>query len=161
MATCTDSGKYIGRRVLVEVNTTLCSDTYPTDNEYQTLGVLTSKDIDFSADTVESVADDIADGFKQTLVTFQNATFTFNGEQVDYDTNLIADLVVFRQEEIAAQRQPGVWLRVTTPALTYTFWVNFTGYTEANPSDAQSTYTSTFIKAPSVLDATVVRTTTA
>lgn len=158
MADCKTSGKYIGRRVLVKVNTTLCSDTYPTTNDYQTFGVLTSKDLDFSADTVESTADDIADGFKQTLVTFQNASFSFSGELTDFQENLLADLVIFRNEAVAAGKQPNLWLQVTTPTLTYEFWVCFTNYTEANPSDDKSTFTTSFSKAPSILPARITRT---
>lgn len=158
MADCASDGKYIGRRVLVEVNTTLCSDAYPTTNDYKKLGVLTSKDIDFSADTVESTADDIEDGFKQTLVTFQNASFSFSGELTDFSENLIADLVIMRNDLISTGKQPNLWLRVTTPILTYEFWVCFTNYTESNPSDDKSTYTASFSKAPSILSARITRT---
>lgn len=153
MADCANTGgKYLGSRVLVEVDLTKCSDTYPLEAEWRKIGALSSRDIDFNADTVESITD-VQAGFKETYATFQNAAFSFAGEQKEsyIDNEALLDMVIFRANKLAAQKQPSMWLRVTTPALTYTFWVNLIGYSEANPEDALSTFTLTMNATGSIL----------
>ncbi len=160
MADCDVSGKYTGKRTLVEVNLSLCSDTYPTESDWETLGVLTSKDIDISADTVESSADDIEDGFKETFNTFLGNSFSFSGEQKVVDDNVLADLVIFYDTQMASAKQPALWLRVTTPVITYTFWVVMTTYSESNATDALATFSVAFAKTSSTLVPKVEKTTT-
>jgi len=153
MADCPNTGgKYLGDRVRVEVDLTLCSDAYPTEGAWRKIGALASRDIDFNADTVESITD-VQTGFKETYATFQNASFSFSGEQKESYINneALLDMVVYRAQQLAARKQPSMWLRVTTPALTYTFWINLIGYSEANPEDALSTFSLTMNATGSVL----------
>lgn len=161
MADCSATGgKYLGRRVLVQVDMKNCSDTYPLEADWQKIAPLTSKDLDFSADTVESTADDVSGGYKETYVTFQNAGFSFSGEakEVYNADEVLQDMIIFRNSQLAAGKQPSMWIKVTTPSLTYTFWVNFTNYSEANPSDALSTFSLSFAATGSVLQAKVEKT---
>lgn len=162
MADCDNAGKYIGQRVLVEVDLVNCSNTYPLEADWKKIGPLTSKDIDFSATTVESTADDVSGGFVETYVTFQQASFSFSGEQKEAWTaeEILQDMILFRATQLAAAKQPGMWLRVTTPSMTYTFWVIFTNYSEANPSDALSTFSVSFNATGSELAAKVEKTVT-
>lgn len=154
MADCSASaGKYLGKRTLVEVSLDTCSDTYPTEEQWSKIGALTSKDLDFSGNTVESSADDNAGGFNETFVTNQAGSFTFAGEQKEVQAadELLNEIIQFRFDQMAQYKQPSLWLRVTTPARTYTFWVNFVNYSEANPTNELATYNLTFQATASTL----------
>ena len=141
-------GKYIGRRVLAQVDLETDDSEYPTSGvggKLKKIGALTSKDLDFSADTVDSTADDVQGGYKESYTTFRNATFSFNGEWTDIaDGEALGELISFYNTKLEAGEQPTVWLVVTTPRLTYTFRANMTGYTESNPSDGLATYSISF-----------------
>ena len=140
--------KYIGRRVLVEVDLETGDYEYPSlgdDSKLKKIGALMSKDVDFSADTIESAAGDSLGGYKEGYTASRNATFDFDGELEDTTKNgALGELVSIYNEKLKSSEQPKVWLVVTTPRLTYTFRVNMTSYAESDPSDGLATYSISF-----------------
>lgn len=160
MADCPNGGGgYFGARVDVQVDLKNCSDTYPLEADWKHIGALTSKDLDFSANEVESGSFGKG-GFSAKYITGQNAGFNFSGEQrevLDPD-QILQDMLEFRFSQIDKALQPSMWLRVTTPIMTYTFWVNFGGYSEANPEKELSTYSLSFSATDSIMPPKVEKT---
>lgn len=128
MAVCEDNkGIMTGRAITLELADG-CADTVPVGAEWQYLGPMTSKDLDFSPSTVTSEADD-SGGYVVSLVTTSDLTISGEGEVRENDKSDeygIHRLINYYNTEVKARRQPTVWVRRTMGATVITMYAVLT-----------------------------------
>ena len=124
MAICpNDNGTLVGRYARLYLADG-CPDTEPADDEWQLLGPMTSKGVDFSPNTVTSDADDTG-GFVVSLVTNSDLTISGEGEvraRDKSDEYGIHRLIQMYVNEQKAMRQPTLWVRLVTGQTVITMY---------------------------------------
>ncbi|MDU6467420.1 Ig-like domain-containing protein [Enterobacter hormaechei] len=107
-----DTGKLIGKVAVLRMAMG-CADAVPALSEWQRLGAMTTKGIDYSMNTVNSEADD-AKGLVENLVNNMDLTISGEGEFRKSDkANEIGAwrLSKYIFDEVQAGRQPTLWVR--------------------------------------------------
>lgn len=107
-----DTGKLIGKVAVLRMAFG-CQDAVPALSEWQRLGAMTTKGIDYSMNTVNSEADD-AKGVVENLVNSMDFTISGEGEFRQKDkANEIGAMRMSKYifDEVRAGRQPTVWVR--------------------------------------------------
>ena len=107
-----DFGKLIGKVAVLRMAFG-CPDAVPALSEWKRLGAMTTKNIDYSMNTITSSADD-AKGITENLVDSMDITIGGEGENRRRDKN--SEIGSWRMakyvfDEIRAGRQPTVWVR--------------------------------------------------
>lgn len=128
MANCPNTtGLMTGRAILLELAEG-CADTLPSDAEFKALGPMTSKDLDFSINSVTSDADD-GGGFVATVATTSDLTISGEGEVRagdKFDEFGIHNLINIFVTEQKARRQPTFWVRRTMGSTVITMYAVLT-----------------------------------
>ena len=143
-----------GKSILAEFSA-ICGDVDPRTATFQPIGSMRGKDFTFSADTIDTTADDSDSGFRSNLVTFKTFEFTGDGicrfgSEADSGNSILTDL--FFEED-----QPMAWFRFTFPDRTFYVYSIINEMSRSAPFDDAVTFsmstmaTATGSELPSVI----------
>ncbi|MFM1333229.1 Ig-like domain-containing protein [Yersinia enterocolitica] len=107
-----DYGKLVGRVAVLRMAFG-CPETLPEVADWQRMGALTTKGLDYSMNTISSDADD-AKGLVENLVTNMDLTISGEGEWRKRAKSTEVGPVKMSKyifDEVQAGRQPGLWVR--------------------------------------------------
>ncbi|EKN3612601.1 DNA breaking-rejoining protein, partial [Yersinia enterocolitica] len=107
-----DYGKLVGRVAVLRMAFG-CPETVPEVADWQRMGALTTKGLDYSMNTISSDADD-AKGLVENLVTNMDLTISGEGEWRKRAKSTEVGPVKMSKyifDEVQAGRQPGLWVR--------------------------------------------------
>lgn len=146
MSDCTNSNERLfGGAVVLEVADG-CSDTKPAEVDWKALAAGTSKGFDFNPNTVTSDADDGA-GFVETIVTNSDFTLSFEGEvrkKDKLDQYGIGKFIKYFAAELAAKRQPGLWVRMAYGPVEFVGYMNITALSSDGGTNDIVTFSTEF-----------------
>lgn len=146
MANCpNNTRKIVGIDIFLEVADG-CPDTVPSESEWKSLGAMTSKDLDFSPNTVTSEADDTG-GFVESLVTTSDITIAAEGEvrandkSDEYGIHRLIKMFVNEQKN---RRQPTLWVRRTMGSTVLTMYGTLTALSTSGGTNDIVTFSVEF-----------------
>lgn len=146
MAECQNSNERLfGGAVVLEVADG-CSDTLPAEEDWKSLAAGTSKTFDFSPNTVTSDADD-GGGFVESIITNSDFTISFEGEvrkKDKLDQYGVGKFIKYFAAELAAKRQPGIWVRMEFGPVTFRGYMNVTALSSDGGTNDIVTFSTEF-----------------
>lgn len=146
MSDCTNSNERLfGGAVVLEV-TDGCPDAKPAEFDWKSLAAGTSKGFDFNPNTVTSDADDGA-GFVETIITNSDFTLSFEGEvrkKDKLDQYGIGKFIKYFATELAAKRQPGLWVRMVYGPVEFIGYMNITALSSDGGTNDIVTFSTEF-----------------
>ncbi|WP_226052651.1 Ig-like domain-containing protein [Dickeya chrysanthemi] len=146
MTDCTNSNERLfGGAVVLEVADG-CPDTKPAEADWKALAAGTSKGFDFNPNTVTSDADDGA-GFVETIITNSDFTISFEGEvrkKDRLDQYGIGKYIKYFSTELAAKRQPGIWVRMDYGPVEFVGYMNITALSSDGGTNDIVTFSTEF-----------------
>ncbi|WP_017346113.1 Ig-like domain-containing protein [Pantoea sp. A4] len=146
MAECQNSNERLfGGAVVLEVADG-CSDTVPAEGDWKSLAAGTSKTFDFSPNSVTSDADD-GGGYVESIITNADFTLSFEGEvrkKDKLDQYGVGKLIKYFAGEVAAKRQPGIWVRMEFGPVTFRGYMNITALSSDGGTNDISTFSTEF-----------------
>ncbi|HCX5186871.1 TPA: hypothetical protein OZT99_000741 [Escherichia coli] len=121
MANCPNSNERLfGGAVVLEVSDG-CPDAKPLEADWLALAAGTNKGFDFNPNAVTSDADD-GGGYVESIITNSDFTISFEGEvrkKDKLDQYGIGKFITNFAAELAARRQPGIWVRMPYGPVTF------------------------------------------
>jgi len=121
MANCPSyNERLFGGAVVLEVADG-CADVKPLEADWKALAAGTSKGFDFNPNAVTSDADD-GGGYVESIITNSDFTISFEGEvrkKDKLDQYGIGKFITYFAAELAARRQPGIWVRMPYGPVTF------------------------------------------
>ncbi|AIR71479.1 Ig-like domain-containing protein [Dickeya fangzhongdai] len=146
MSDCTNSNERLfGGAVVLEVADG-CPDTKPAEADWKALAAGTSKGFDFNPNTVTSDADDGA-GFVETIITNSDFTISFEGEvrkRDRLDQFGIGKYIKYFSTELAAKRQPAIWVRMDYGPVEFVGYMNITALSSDGGTNDIVTFSTEF-----------------
>ncbi|ATZ95290.1 Ig-like domain-containing protein [Dickeya fangzhongdai] len=146
MSNCQNSNERLfGGAVVLEVSDG-CPDTKPAEADWKALAAGTSKGFDFNPNTVTSDADDGA-GFVETIITNSDFTISFEGEvrkKDRLDQYGIGKYIKYFSTELAAKRQPGIWVRMDYGPVEFVGYMNITALSSDGGTNDIVTFSTEF-----------------
>lgn len=146
MTDCTNSNERLfGGAVVLEVADG-CPDAKPTEADWKALAAGTSKGFDFNPNTVTSDADD-GKGFVETIITNSDFTISFEGEvrkKDRLDQYGIGKFIKYFSTELAAKRQPGIWVRMNYGPVEFVGYMNITALSSDGGTNDIVTFSTEF-----------------
>lgn len=143
MAICTSNPKYTGRQAALKW-VAGCGDTRPAAIDYKLVGAVNTKGFTLNGDEINATADDTVGGIKETLLTYMNYEVTADGKcrNGDGTASSHAELLQYFAGEMNASRQPGAWVQLIFPDLTFECFCVISDPGSRTASDTDSaTYT--------------------
>jgi hypothetical protein len=146
MATCTTATNMVGKKLTVGYATG-CGDDVFTGKTYLPLGSINDKQLEFLAN-VDDNTSDTSGAFTSELAVNVALTLSVSGFLTTTDSALSAQnaLVQYFFDEMIAERQPTVWLKVSGdgyPRVWHIFMI-YKGSTEGHGTTATSTMSFDF-----------------
>lgn len=146
MANCQNSNERLfGGAVVLEVADG-CHDVKPLEAEWMALAAGTTKGFDFNPNTTTSDADD-GGGYVETIVTNSDFTISFDGEvrvKDKLDQYGFGRFTKYFHTEIAARRQPGIWVRLDYGPVEFIGYMNITALNSSGGTNDITPFTTEF-----------------
>ena len=139
MAVCSTQPKYTGRQAALYW-VSGCGDVQPAEIDYKLVGAVNTKGFTLNGDEIDATADDTVGGLKETLLTYMNYEVTADGKcrNGDGTASSHAELLTYFAGEMAASRQPGAWVKLVFPDLTFECFCVLTDPGSRTASDSDS-----------------------
>lgn len=146
MANCQNSNERLfGGAVVLEVADG-CPDVKPLEAEWMALAAGTTKGFDFNPNTTTSDADD-GGGYVETIVTNSDFTISFDGEvrvKDKLDQYGFGRFTKYFHTEVAARRQPGIWVRLDYGPVEFIGYMNITALNSSGGTNDITPFTTEF-----------------
>lgn len=146
MANCQNSNERLfGGAVVLEVADG-CPDVKPLESEWMALAAGTTKGFDFNPNTTTSDADD-GGGYVETIVTNSDFTISFEGEvrvKDKLDQYGFGRYTRYFHTEVAARRQPGIWVRLNYGPVEFIGYMNITALNSSGGTNDITPFTTEF-----------------
>lgn len=146
MANCQNSNERLfGGAVVLEVADG-CPDVKPLEGEWMALAAGTSKGFDFNPNSVTSDADD-GGGYVETIITNSDFTISFDGEvrvNDKLDQYGFGRFTKYFHTEVAARRQPGIWVRLNYGPVEFIGYMNITALNSSGGTNDITPFTTEF-----------------
>ncbi|MDM3249872.1 Ig-like domain-containing protein [Citrobacter sp. Cf072] len=146
MADCQNSNERLfGGAVVLEVADG-CPDVKPLESEWLALAAGTTKGFDFNPNTTTSDADD-GGGYVETIVTNSDFTISFDGEvrvKDKLDQYGFGRFTKYFHTEVAARRQPGIWVRLDYGPVEFIGYMNITALNSSGGTNDITPFTTEF-----------------
>lgn len=146
MANCQNSNERLfGGAVVLEVADG-CPDVKPLEAEWMALAAGTTKGFDFNPNTTTSDADD-GGGYVETIVTNSDFTISFDGEvrvKDKLDQYGFGRFTKYFHTEVAARRQPGIWVRLNYGPVEFIGYMNITALNSSGGTNDITPFTTEF-----------------
>lgn len=146
MANCQNSNERLfGGAVVLEVADG-CPDVKPLESEWMALAAGTTKGFDFNPNTTTSDADD-GGGYVETIVTNSDFTISFDGEvrvKDKLDQYGFGRYTRYFHTEVAARRQPGIWVRLNYGPVEFIGYMNITALNSSGGTNDITPFTTEF-----------------
>jgi len=146
MANCQNSNERLfGAAVVLEVADG-CPDVKPLEAEWMALAAGTTKGFDFNPNTTTSDADD-GGGYVETIVTNSDFTISFDGEvrvNDKLDQYGFGRFTKYFHTEVAARRQPGIWVRLNYGPVEFIGYMNITALNSSGGTNDITPFTTEF-----------------
>ena len=146
MANCQNSNERLfGGAVVLEVADG-CPDVKPLEGEWMALAAGTTKGFDFNPNTTTSDADD-GGGYVETIVTNSDFTISFDGEvrvKDKLDQYGFGRFTKYFHTEVAARRQPGIWVRLNYGPVEFIGYMNITALNSSGGTNDITPFTTEF-----------------
>lgn len=140
MAICTNP-KYVGKNVILEYAIG-CGDVMPSEDDWNRLGSMRTKEFSTEWDTTDVTADDSVGSLRESLATFQ--TLSMSGDGIHKVSGVgAAELKAINMHvlnPIETGGQPFAWFRITFPDITIIAFMLVTSFSRAAPYDDAVTY---------------------
>lgn len=146
---CPTTDKYIGRIATLEI-AFLCPIADISGATFLPIGATTTKNFGLTANAASAYADD-SGGFDDQLVVNSSFELSVSGQSRSadgVDSNQSA-LLQYYFDSVAGNEQPIVLVRYTWPDKTLTAFMNTTEFSREDPVDGVSTFSASFVVAPS------------
>ena len=146
MANCQNSNERLfGGAVVLEVADG-CPDVKPLEAEWMALAAGTTKGFDFNPNTTTSDADD-GGGYVESIVTNSDFTISFDGEvrvRDKLDQYGFGRFTRYFHTEVAARRQPGMWVRLNYGPVEFVGYMNITALNSSGGTNDITPFTTEF-----------------
>ncbi|HAS1116360.1 TPA: DNA breaking-rejoining protein [Enterobacter cloacae] len=146
MANCQNSNERLfGGAVVLEVADG-CPDVKPLEAEWMALAAGTTKGFDFNPNTTTSDADD-GGGYVETIVTNSDFTISFDGEvrvKDKLDQYGFGRFTKYFHTEVAARRQPSIWVRLNYGPVEFIGYMNITALNSSGGTNDITPFTTEF-----------------
>lgn len=146
MDDCQNSNERLfGGAVVLEVADG-CPDVKPLESEWLALAAGTTKGFDFNPNTTTSDADD-GGGYVETIVTNSDFTISFDGEvrvKDKLDQYGFGRFTKYFHTEVAARRQPGIWVRLGYGPVEFIGYMNITALNSSGGTNDITPFTTEF-----------------
>jgi len=146
MANCQNSNERLfGGAVVLEVADG-CPDVKPLESEWMALAAGTTKGFDFNPNTTTSDADD-GGGYVESIVTNSDFTISFDGEvrvRDKLDQYGFGRFTRYFHTEVAARRQPGMWVRLNYGPVEFVGYMNITALNSSGGTNDITPFTTEF-----------------
>lgn len=146
MAICVnEKSLLLGRNMVFEVAAG-CADTVPEEDEWKSLGALTSKGKDYSPNTVSSESDDTM-GYVENFTTTADLTVSVEGEvrkNDRLDEFGVTNLEMYFNEEMKNARQPSIWIRLVAGSSQLVGYMNITALSVSGGTNDIVTFSAEF-----------------
>ena len=146
MANCQNSNERLfGGAVVLEVADG-CPDVKPLEGEWMALAAGTTKGFDFNPNTTTSDADD-GGGYVESIVTNSDFTISFDGEvrvRDKLDQYGFGRFTRYFHTEVAARRQPGMWVRLNYGPVEFVGYMNITALNSSGGTNDITPFTTEF-----------------
>ncbi|HII0115312.1 TPA: Ig-like domain-containing protein [Klebsiella variicola] len=146
MANCQNSNERLfGGAVVLEVADG-CPDVKPLEAEWMALAAGTTKGFDFNPNTTTSDADD-GGGYVESIVTNSDFTISFDGEvrvRDKLDQYGFGRFTRYFHTEVAARRQPGMWVRLNYGPVEFIGYMNITALNSSGGTNDITPFTTEF-----------------
>lgn len=146
MAECQNSNERLfGGAVVLEVADG-CPDVKPSEDEWKALAAGTTKGFDFNPNTTTSDADD-GGGYVETIVTNSDFTISFDGEvrvKDKLDQYGFGRFTKYFHTEVAARRQPGIWVRLDYGPVEFIGYMNITALNSSGGTNDITPFSTEF-----------------
>ena len=146
MANCQNSNERLfGGAVVLEVADG-CPDVKPLESEWLALAAGTTKGFDFNPNTTTSDADD-GGGYVESIVTNSDFTISFDGEvrvRDKLDQYGFGRFTRYFHTEVAARRQPGMWVRLNYGPVEFVGYMNITALNSSGGTNDITPFTTEF-----------------
>ncbi|CAH5529114.1 Ig-like domain-containing protein [Klebsiella oxytoca] len=146
MANCQNSNERLfGGAVVLEVADG-CPDIKPLEDEWMALAAGTTKGFDFNPNTTTSDADD-GGGYVESIVTNSDFTISFDGEvrvRDKLDQYGFGRFTRYFHTEVAARRQPGMWVRLNYGPVEFVGYMNITALNSSGGTNDITPFTTEF-----------------
>lgn len=146
MANCPSSNERLfGGAVVLEVADG-CPDVKPLESEWKALAAGTTKGFDFNPNTTTSDADD-GGGYVETIVTNSDFTISFDGEvrvKDKLDQYGFGRFTKYFHTEMAARRQPGIWVRLNYGPVEFIGYMTITALNSSGGTNDITPFTTEF-----------------
>ncbi|WP_313687041.1 phage tail tube protein [Pantoea sp.] len=146
MANCQNSNERLfGGAVVLEVADG-CSDVVPVESEWMALAAGTSKTFDFNPNATTSDADD-GGGYVESIITNADFTISFEGEvrkKDKLDQYGVGKFIKYFVTELAAKRQPGLWVRMEFGPVTFQGYMVITALSSDGGTNDITTFSTEF-----------------
>ncbi|MEG0870678.1 MAG: Ig-like domain-containing protein [Hafnia sp.] len=123
-----------------------CPDVKPLESEWMALAAGTTKGFDFNPNTTTSDADD-GGGYVETIVTNSDFTISFDGEvrvKDKLDQYGFGRFTKYFHTEVAARRQPGIWVRLDYGPVEFIGYMNITTLNSSGGTNDITPFTTEF-----------------
>lgn len=123
-----------------------CPDVKPLEAEWMALAAGTTKGFDFNPNTTTSDADD-GGGYVETIVTNSDFTISFDGEvrvKDKLDQYGFGRFTKYFHTEVAARRQPGIWVRLNYGPVEFIGYMNITALNSSGGTNDITPFTTEF-----------------
>lgn len=143
---------YIGRGVDVEVAFG-CPDTLPQEADYKYIGPANSKSFTMTPDTVDGTTDRTTGGVRANYVTYLTFELSIDGKvrTSDKADECNTALLKYFATEVAAARQPSLWVRATFKDVTIVAYCIISSYERSASDSDLVTYSASFSATESVI----------
>ena len=136
----------VGKNLLVQF-TSGCGDADYANLSYKSFGTINSKQLSFTSSTVDATNDQSGPD-TSTLVTRRDGEVTVSGYATMTDSAISAqnELITYYHAEIAAGRQPSLWLKISGPNYPRVWYIYavITAQNEGGATDDLITFEMTF-----------------
>lgn len=142
---CPPSGILLGRAVVLQVALG-CADKVPEESEFQSLGALTSKNKNYSGETVSSDADDTM-GFMEQFTTASNLEISVDGEvrvKDRLDEFGVTNLEMLFVESTKRGVNPAIWVRLWAGTSLLTGFMTITSFEVTSSTREIVTFSTSF-----------------
>lgn len=140
--TLSPTGAFVGRDTVVEF-AIVAADGTPTEIDWKILGCTRSKALNLQWDEVDTTSSCTTGNIRESLVTFKNETFTFDGVSSADDAKNQDEL--YQHVRTPSGGQPIAWLRFSDPTSSTEMFVIeapalFTTFNKTRNYDAEATF---------------------
>jgi len=140
--TLSPTGAFVGRDTVVEF-AIVAPDTTPTEGDWKILGCTRSKAINLQWDEVDTTSSCTEGDIRESLVTYKNETFSFDGVSSADETKNQEELYLHIRNPEGGQ--PTGWLRFSDPRSSTEMLVLeapalFTQFNKTRNYDAEATF---------------------